>query len=186
MSASERKIGVIGLGLMGTAIVERLLAHDYIPHVWNRTPDKAEALISKGAIWSDHPLGDCERVIISLYSSEVVAEVLTPLQSSLRPKQIVIDTTTGDPEDSILWANRLRQRGAFYLDAPISGSSEQTRRGEATAIVSGDRDAFAACSDLWPILGRNVFYVGVSGSAAKMKLVSNLVLGLNRALLPKA
>jgi len=70
-----------------------------------------------------------------------------------------------------------------YLDAPISGSSEQTRRGEATVIVGGDRAAFDACADLWPVLGRNVFHVGPCGSGARMKLISNLVLGLNRAVL---
>ena len=74
-------------------------------------------------------------------------------------------------------------QGVRYLDAPISGSSEQTRRGEATVIVSGERAAFEACQDLWQTLGRRVIYAGSSGSAAKMKLVSNLVLGLNRAAL---
>ncbi len=179
----QRHIGVLGLGLMGTAIVERLLEHAYIPHVWNRTRDRAEPLLARGALWSDHPLADCDRVLISLYSSAVVTEVLTPFQESIRVGQILIDTTTGAPEDSILWANRLRERGASYLDAPISGSSEQTRRGEATVLVSGDQAAFSACQDLWPILGRNVYYVGASGCAARMKLVTNLVLGLNRAAL---
>ena len=182
MSTSHR-VGVIGLGLMGTAIVERLLAHEYVPHVWNRSRDKAEPLIARGAIWSNNPFTACERVIVSLYSSEVVEEVLLPLLGTVRAWQIVIDTTTGDPDQSVVWERRLRERGANYLDAPISGSSEQTRRGEATVIVSGDREAFAACGDLWPILGKSVFHVGGCGSAAKMKLVSNLVLGLNRAAL---
>jgi 3-hydroxyisobutyrate dehydrogenase-like beta-hydroxyacid dehydrogenase len=76
--------------------------------------------------------------------------------------------------------------GIQYLDAPISGSSEQTRRGEATVMVGGEREAFEACSDLWPMLGANIYHVGASGSAAKMKLISNLVLGLNRAALAEA
>jgi 3-hydroxyisobutyrate dehydrogenase-like beta-hydroxyacid dehydrogenase len=95
--------------------------------------------------------------------------------------QILIDTTTGDPHHSCEWSQRLAARGAHYLDAPISGSSEQTRRGEATVMVSGDHSAFDACHDLWLVLGKNTFYVGASGNAARMKLVSNLVLGLNRA-----
>jgi len=168
---------------MGSAIVERLLAHGYSPHVWNRTREQAEPFLDRGAVWSDNPIADCDRVVVSLYSSDVVNAVLMPLLGSVRAGQIVIDTTTGDPESSVVWEQRLRERGAAYLDAPISGSSEQTRRGEATVIVSGDRGAFAACNDLWPILGKNVFHVGASGCAAKMKLVSNLVLGLNRAAL---
>jgi 3-hydroxyisobutyrate dehydrogenase-like beta-hydroxyacid dehydrogenase len=70
-----------------------------------------------------------------------------------------------------------------YLDAPISGSSEQTRRGETTVLVGGEQSAFEACADLWPILAQKVFHVGPYGSAVKIKLVSNLVLGLNRAAL---
>lgn len=176
-------VGVVGLGLMGTAIAERLIEAGHQPRVWNRTREKADALLAAGAKWSDRPLADCERVIVSLYSSEVVTEVLSPWMGDVHPGQIVIDTTTGDPEQSAYWSRRFRDRGGQYLDAPISGSSEQTRRGEATVIVSGETSAYEACADLWPILGGRVFYVGDSGQAARMKLVSNLVLGLNRAAL---
>ena len=182
-SETDRRIGVIGLGLMGTAIVERLLVSGYVPVVWNRTRNKANPLIERGAVWSDRPVSECDRVIVSLFSSDVVSEVLTPWQSDIRAGQIIIDTTTGDPQHSMAWERQLAALGATYLDAPISGSSETTRRGEATVIVSGDRAAFAACGDLWPVLGKIVFHVGSCGSAAKVKLVSNLVLGLNRAAL---
>jgi 3-hydroxyisobutyrate dehydrogenase-like beta-hydroxyacid dehydrogenase len=177
------KVGVVGLGLMGTAITERLLNAGFAAVIWNRTRDKAAPLVARGAQWSDDPVADCDRVIISLFSSDVVREVLEPRLASIRPGQILIDTTTGDPASSQAWERRLQSLGAAYLDAPISGSSEQTRRGEATVIASGDRDAFDACRDLWPVLGGHVFHVGPCGSAAKMKLVSNLVLGLNRAAL---
>jgi 3-hydroxyisobutyrate dehydrogenase-like beta-hydroxyacid dehydrogenase len=180
---SDQRVGVIGLGLMGTAIVDRLLEHQYVPYVWNRTQEKAEPFLHRGAVWSDNPIAECDRVIVSLYSSEVVESVLQRWKCRLRPGQILIDTTTGDPEQSLIWEQRLMEFGASYLDAPISGSSEQTRRGEATVIVSGQQSAYDACHDLWPALGRNVFYVGACGNAAKMKLVSNLVLGLNRAAL---
>lgn len=178
-----RQIGVIGLGLMGTAITERLLEHGYRVSVWNRARDKAGPLIERGASWSDDPSAGCDRVIISLYSSDVVAEVIEPLLPGLRAGQVFVDTTTGEPAQSVALSAKLAARGVQYLDAPISGSSEQTRRGEATVMVGGDRGAFEACADLWPVLGRNVFHVGECGSAAKMKLVSNLVLGLNRAAL---
>lgn len=183
LAEPDRRVGVVGLGLMGTAIVERLLESGYRPVVWNRTREKADQLIARGAVWSDQPLAECRRVVISLYSSAVVREVLEPWMPSVRPGQVVIDTTTGEPAESIAWERRFGASRGAYLDAPISGSSEQTRRGEATVIVSGDRAAFEACGDLWPVLGRSVFHVGGCGSAAKLKLVSNLVLGLNRAAL---
>ena len=180
---NKEMVGVIGLGLMGTALTERLLEHGYRVAVWNRTRVKAEALLARGAEWSDNPLAGCERVIISLYTTEVVVEVLEEMQGGLRVGQIILDITTGEPAQTAALGERLGARGVCYLDAPISGSSEQTRRGEATFIVGGDRAAFDACADLWRVMGQKVFHVGPCGSAAKLKLISNLVLGLNRAAL---
>lgn len=181
--SDDRHVGMIGLGLMGTAITERLLEHGYAVCIWNRTREKADVLISQGAVWSDNPLADCRRVIVSLYTSEIVAGVIRHLSSGLQSGQIIIDTTTGEPTDAVSLAGRLSEHGVRYLDAPISGSSEQTRRGEATVMVGGELADFNACTDLWPILGGKTFHIGACGSAAKVKLVTNLVLGLNRAAL---
>lgn len=179
----EQQLGLVGLGLMGSAIAERLLRHGYSLKVWNRSPEKAAALLKLGAAWSDNPFADCRRVIVSLYSSDVVAGVVERMSDGLQPRQIIIDTTTGEPSDAVALARRLAEQGVSYLDAPISGSSEQTRQGEATLMVGGDRAAFDACADLWSVLGGKTIYADASGSAAKMKLVTNLVLGLNRAAL---
>jgi 3-hydroxyisobutyrate dehydrogenase-like beta-hydroxyacid dehydrogenase len=176
-------IGLVGLGLMGSAVAPRLLAHRYPLVVWNRTREKANEWTEQGAAWSENPFEQCQRVILCLYSSEVVDAVLNQWLPSIRAGQIVIDTTTGEPSQSRQWQQRLAARGAAYLDAPISGSSRQTLEGQATVIVSGNRETFEACSDLWTVLGKRVFYVGECGNAANMKLVSNLVLGLNRAAL---
>jgi 3-hydroxyisobutyrate dehydrogenase-like beta-hydroxyacid dehydrogenase len=180
---NTKHVGVIGLGLMGTAITERLIELGYRPHVWNRSAKKAEPLVRLGAVWSDNPLAECPRTIISLYNSDVVGEVLEQLDPGLSAGQTLIDTTTGEPGDALAFSRHYAERQIAYLDAPISGSSEQTRRGEATVMVGGGQKAFEACADLWPVLGGRVFHVGASGAAAKMKLVTNLVLGLNRAAL---
>jgi 3-hydroxyisobutyrate dehydrogenase-like beta-hydroxyacid dehydrogenase len=190
----DTRIGIIGLGLMGTAFAERLLEHGFHVFVWNRTREKADPLLSLGAEWSDNPLADCNRVIISLYTSDIVESVLQQMIDDFRARQtsdalygkILLDTTTGAPEQSAAMCARLAALGVRYLDAPVSGSSVQTRRGEATVMVGGERMAFGACQDVWPVLGAKVFHIGASGSAAKMKLVSNLVLGLNRAALAEA
>jgi 3-hydroxyisobutyrate dehydrogenase-like beta-hydroxyacid dehydrogenase len=178
-----KNVGMIGLGLMGTALTERLLDAGYTVWVHNRTREKAEPLVARGARWAENPLAVCERVLISLYTTDTVEEVLDRLSDQLRPGQILIDTTTGEPEQTAGLAARLAARGVQYLDAPISGSSEQTRRGEATAIVGGPHNAFEACRDLFDSCVQRTIYAGPSGSGAKMKLVSNLVLGLNRAAL---
>ncbi|MEY3176376.1 MAG: 2-hydroxy-3-oxopropionate reductase [Planctomycetota bacterium] len=179
----RRTIGIIGLGLMGTALTERFLEAGWLPRIWNRSPEKARPLTDKGAIWSDDPLAECSQIVISLYSGDVVDEVLRGFETSLRSAQMLIDTTTGDPEQAVARGERLRQVGVQYSDAPISGSSEQTRRGEAVVMVGCDPALWAACADIWPILGQRAFHTGGCGTASRMKLVTNLVLGLNRAAL---
>ena len=178
-----KTVGMIGLGLMGTALTERLLEAGYAVWVHNRTREKAAPLVARGAQWADNPLAVCDRVLISLYTTDTVEEVLGQLDGGLRPGQILIDTTTGEPEQTVRLGARLAARGVQYLDAPISGSSEQTRRGEATAIVGGPQEAFAACRDLFDCCAQKTIYAGPCGSGSRMKLVSNLVLGLNRAAL---
>lgn len=168
---------------MGTAMTERLLDAGYTVHVWNRTREKAAPLVVRGACWADNPLVVCDRVIISLYTTDTVVEILREMDGGLLPGRILVDTTTGEPEQTARLGERLAEQGVQYLDAPISGSSEQTRRGEATAIVGGPREAYDACEDLFRCLVQKAFYAGSWGSGAKMKLISNLVLGLNRAAL---
>ena len=87
------------------------------------------------------------------------------MQSGLRPGQILIDTTTGDPEQTTALGERLAERGVHYLESPIAASSEQTRQGEAMAIVAGPHDAFAACRDLFDAIAGKTFHVGTAGAA---------------------
>jgi len=176
-------IGVIGLGLLGTAIARRLLEHGHAVRVWSRAREEAAPAIEWGAIWSDATAEECDRVLVCLYSGEATAAVLGPLLPRLRPGQVFIDMTTSRPDESESMGARMSAVGVQYLASPVSGSSEQASRGEATVIVGGGREAFEACSDLWPVLGRSVFHVGGWVDAARMKLASNLVLGLNRAAL---
>lgn len=175
-------VAVIGTGLFGTALAERLLADGYPVFVHNRTKTKADPLLARGARWSDNPLRECQRVIFSVYTTDQVAEILERF-NSLRPGQILLDTSTSDPQVTVDMGQRLAKQGVDYLEAPFSGSSEQTRNRQSTALVAGNKAAFDACQDLWNSLAVKTFYVGAWGNAAKMKLVTNLVLGLNRAVL---
>jgi 3-hydroxyisobutyrate dehydrogenase-like beta-hydroxyacid dehydrogenase len=183
LNDSSQSIGIIGVGLLGTAIGLRLLDHGYKVRIWNRNRHEAEELLARGALWSDNPLAECSRVIICLYNSEVVREVVERLQEGIHQRQIVVDMTTGMPDDAERMAESFACRGARYLEAPVSGSSEQARHGQVMIMVSGNETAFDACADLWQVLTNMVHYLGPSGTAARMKLVTNLVLGINRAAL---
>lgn len=176
-------VGVIGLGLLGTALAERLIAGGYPTRVWNRSAEKADPLLSLGAQWSDNPFAECDVVVICLYTTDVVKEILRQMDDRLRTGQIIVDMTTGDPAQTFELGSQLAERGIHYLEAPVAASSEQTRRGEALAMVAGEEHAFESCQEIIECLAPHSFYMGPWGSATKMKLVNNLILGLNRAAL---
>src|SRR5262249_59249985 len=97
--------------------------------------------------------------------------------------RIIVDTTRGDPEPTAAIGAALGAAGVAYVDATIAGSSAQVRSGEVIVIAGGDPAAIAACGDLFAAFASQVFPVGPCGSGSRMKLVVNLVLGLNRAVL---
>jgi 3-hydroxyisobutyrate dehydrogenase-like beta-hydroxyacid dehydrogenase len=118
-----------------------------------------------------------------LYNSDIVRQVVERFQAGIHEGLVVIDMTTGTPNDAERMAETMACRKASYLEAPVSGSSQQTRHGQVMIMVSGNQTAFETCSDLWRVLSISTHYTGPSGTAARMKLVTNLVLGINRAAL---
>ena len=125
----------------------------------------------------------CERVILSLMTTAIVREVVTGadgLLSATGCPSHIIDTTTGDPEDTVALAAELSAAGIAYLDATISGSSAQIRQRGGTFMVGGSAQAFAHNGDLFACFSDRVYHLGPAGSGSRAKLASNLVLGLNR------
>jgi 3-hydroxyisobutyrate dehydrogenase-like beta-hydroxyacid dehydrogenase len=118
-----------------------------------------------------------------LPNSDITATVLAEIAALLQPGAIILDTTTSAPEHAEAFAAQLQQYGVSYLEANVGGSSDQVRRHDAIAICGGELNAYEQCSELLDLLFRRKFYVGACGSASRMKLVLNLVLGLNRAVL---
>lgn len=179
-------VGLIGIGLMGTALAERLVAAKFNVLGWDVSPDRRDALATIGggvATGVDQVLATCHRVVLSLPSHDTVAAVLQSAVHSLRPGQILIDTSTGDPEAAVQQAALLARRDIEYLDATISGSSQQLRDRTAVFLVGGSEQAYRMCDDIFQCLSSKTHHVGPAGSGARMKLVTNLVLGLNRAAL---
>ncbi|MSU33977.1 MAG: NAD(P)-dependent oxidoreductase [Pedosphaera sp.] len=185
--ASDREqIGLIGLGLMGSAMAERFLARGLEVLGFDIDPACQAALVSRGgrAAASVAMLAvSCRRIILSLPNSDAVQTLLEQLEPDLRPGQVIMDTTTGRPEAALAAARRLAGSGVSYVEAMISGNSSQVRRGEVLIIAGGAAEAIARCDDLFACFASRVLHCGDWGSASKMKLVSNLVLGLNRAVL---
>jgi len=124
-----------------------------------------------------------DRILLSLPDSRVVRQVLAQLRLQVRHGTIIVDTTTGSPADAEARAAELAECGVGYVDATVVGSSEQARAGQAVMLVGGDVGSIAGVQDLIDVCATRHFTVGPPGSGSRLKLVVNLVLGLNRAVL---
>ena len=164
--------GIIGMGLMGSALMRMTGA----ARGWDIDASRCVNALTAGEVF-DH----CDVVFLCLPNSDIVRSVVNSL--SLKPGLTLIDTTTGDPTEMAEIGTELMAKGVHYLDATVSGSSAQLLQRDVLVMVGGEAAVFEQCHDLFAKFAREVIHVGPCGSGAKMKLVTNLVLGLNRAAL---
>jgi 3-hydroxyisobutyrate dehydrogenase-like beta-hydroxyacid dehydrogenase len=179
-------VGLIGLGLLGAALAERLLRAGYsvIGHDIH-TDRRREFAAFGGEVATDNPdaARRCRRILLSLPDSRAVSAVVAEIQPYLAPDALLIDTTTGDPTETALLAEELAGHRIAYIDATVGGSSEQARNGDVIVLAGGAAEHVDDARDILGAFARRVFHVGPCGSGARMKLALNLVLGLNRAVL---
>jgi 3-hydroxyisobutyrate dehydrogenase len=174
------KVGFIGLGHLGTAMAKRLIAEGVDLTVWNRTAEKARAI---GVPVAESPaalITETDMVLLSLFDSEAVLEVLSGPDGLLAGDcegKVVADTTTNHFDDVLQFYNLAWDAGAHYLETPVLGSVVPASQGTLTVLVSGDRDAHEKARPVLEVIGRTVFYLQEPALATKMKLINNLVLG---------
>ncbi|MCF7786232.1 MAG: NAD(P)-dependent oxidoreductase [Prosthecobacter sp.] len=165
-------LGIIGMGLMGIAVMKMTGAG----RGWDVDASRCVRAPKANDVF-EH----CAIVFLCLPNSDIVRDVLCA--ATLKPGQIIIDTTTGDPRVMAAIGAELNAQGVHYLDATVSGSSAQLLQRDVLVMVGGDVEVFEQCRPWFDRFAREVVHVGLCGSGAKMKLVTNLVLGLNRAAL---
>jgi 3-hydroxyisobutyrate dehydrogenase-like beta-hydroxyacid dehydrogenase len=179
------ELGQVGLGLLGSALAETFLRAGFRVRGFDLAAERRAALAERGglAVAALADLAGCGRLVLCLPHSDAVECVVAELLPVLRPGTVVVDTTTGDPGRTTATGAALATRGIDYLDATVAGSSAEVRAGGAVVMVGGRREAVAGCADLFRCFAREWFHLGPAGSGARMKLMVNLVLGLNRAAL---
>jgi len=171
-SESTAAIGIIGMGLMGGALMKMIGA----ARGWDIDASRCVNAVTAGEVFET-----CDILFLCLPNSNIAREVLG--SAPLRSGQIIIDTSTGDPAEMAAIGVELLSKGVHYLDATVSGSSAQLLQREVLVMVGGEARVFERCRDLFAKFAHETIHVGPCGSGAKMKLVTNLVLGLNRAAL---
>jgi len=181
---SKSVVGVIGLGLMGSAFASNLLSRGYKVHVYNRTKQKADPLVARGAVL--HPsvkdlASSVDIVMTSLTDQNAIGMVAlgeNGFLNSLKKGSLWIDLSTIDPSASVRHAEAAKNAGIDRLDAPVVGSEDLASRGELVILVGGSKDVFQKYQSFLNELGKTVSYLGPSGNGHKMKLDVNLYLGL--------
>jgi 3-hydroxyisobutyrate dehydrogenase-like beta-hydroxyacid dehydrogenase len=172
-------IGLIGVGLLGSALAARFKAAGYTVLGYDIIPDR-----QLGATSSQQVADACRTIVLSLPTSDVVAQVISEIH--LTRGTTIIDTTTGEPDVMAAMGAKLARDGVDYLDATVLGSSRVVRNGAATVMAGGRREVFDAAAPLFRTFANRSFYMGTYGAGARMKLVANLALGLHRAVLAEA
>src|SRR5215210_4821455 len=182
MFSDIERVGFAGLGAMGAGIAERLLDAGYGVVGWNRTKEKARPLLNAGMGWADSPreLADSVQVLFTMLTDTVavhaIAEGEEGVLAGLREGAVWADISTIAPDASVALAERVRARGAWFLDCPVSGSPATLAAGEMSVMVGGDRAGFEHIEEVLHAIGPKVTYIGPNGQAILAKVAINLAL----------
>ncbi len=177
-----KKIGFIGVGIMGKSMVRNLMEKGFELSIYSRTQSKCADVIREGALWCE-TVENCARsvdaVITMVGYPKDVEEVYFGkggVLGSVKPGTYVIDMTTTSPQLSARIYKEAKGKGVFALDAPVSGGDIGAQKGTLSIMVGGDREAFNACMPLFDALGTNTIYEGGAGFGQHTKIANQIAL----------
>jgi len=177
-------LGFIGLGVMGSEMVNRLLAKGHSVRGYNRTRSKAEWLVKKGMKWGNSPRAVVEAadVTFCMVTNSAALGAVTDgpdgILAGLGVGKLFVDMSTVSPAFSREIAVKVREKGADMVDAPVSGSVITLQEGKLSVMVAGRRETFERVKPLLQDIGPKVTYVGENGLALVMKIATNLSLAV--------
>jgi 3-hydroxyisobutyrate dehydrogenase len=192
LETGKPRIAYIGLGVMGAGMACRLVESGYEVVVYNRTRAKAEEVAKLGARLADSPADaarEADVVMLSLANQDVVARMLFSedgVFATLGRGAYILDMSTVPPDFPRELAARAREAGYRSLDACVLGNPMHARQGEMRIMAGGGEQDFQAVKPLLEVLGKEVTYLGESGMGATMKLVLNMLMGVQMPALAEA
>jgi 3-hydroxyisobutyrate dehydrogenase-like beta-hydroxyacid dehydrogenase len=181
---STANLGFVGLGVMGSRMVQRLLAAGHVVTGYNRTKSKAQWLLDAGMKWGDRPsaVAQAAEITITMVTNTQALQAVTSgadgILAGLGAGKIYIDMSTVSPAASRELAKRVEAKGAQMLDAPVSGSVSTLEEGKLSIMVGGQRETFERAKPILEAIGPKVTYVGGNGLAVSMKIATNLSLAV--------
>jgi len=178
------KLGFVGLGVMGSQMVNRLLEKGHTVTGYNRTRAKAQWLIDKGMKWADSPraVAEASDITFAMVTNAAAIAAVTDgpdgIIAGLGAGKYFIDMSTVSPEVSRATAAKVRAKGADMVDAPVSGSVITLQEGKLSVMVGGRKETFERVKALLLDIGPKVTHVGANGLALAMKIAVNLSLAV--------
>ena len=181
----EKKIGFIGLGVMGKSMVRNLLSAGSSMIVYTRTKEKAEELLREGVEWQSTPKAVAEEadIIITMvgypHDVEEVYFGLDGILSGVEKGKIVIDMTTSTPSLARKIFDEAENIGVDAIDAPVSGGDIGAKNGTLSIMVGGKREIFEGVSSIFKVLGENIVYQGEAGAGQHTKMCNQIAIASN-------
>jgi len=182
-------IGLIGLGLVGTALASRFQQARFRVVGYDISAERCKALQENNVEILSSPAdvsSRTNRIVLSLTDSKAVQDVLfgdRGILSAPVENLLIVDTTTGDPDKTVETAQKIREKNGCYTDACIIGSSKMVSEGKAVIVMGASQNAVEQSQDILSAITDQVFHVGEAGKGSQAKLVVNLVIGLHRLVL---
>jgi 3-hydroxyisobutyrate dehydrogenase-like beta-hydroxyacid dehydrogenase len=183
------RIGIVGVGLLGSAVAQRLLVAGYEVTGHDLRPENVAALAARGLRAAPDARAAAEGadvVFTVLPTLEAAAAVVHGLVSVMPPTATIVQMSTISPALTRSLGERAAARGVGFLDTPMSGTSAMVARGDCTIFVAGDRGRADACAPVFDAIARKTVYIGPLGTASLAKLATNLLVGLNTAAVAEA
>ena len=185
---APKKVGLIGLGLMGRPMGMNLLKAGHSLTVWNRTASRADELVAAGAKLANSPqeVAAASDFLLTMVSDPpALEEVLwgsdgknDGAMQALKRGSIYVDSSTISPALARKIAAACAERGARFLDAPVTGGDWGAKKGELLFMIGGDAETLKDAEPILGVMGKKIFHLGPHGAGQTIKLAMNLILAL--------
>lgn len=178
----EKKIGFIGLGVMGHSMCRHIMDAGYSMNIYSRTRAKAEDLIAMGAEWFDAPckVAEASDIVFTIvgYPKDVEEVYLgrNGLAEKAHAGQVFCDMTTTKPSLDIRIAGVLEQKGALFADAPVSGGDVGARNATLSIMAGGSDEAIETLMPLFRLMGKSITHIGKVGAGQHTKMCNQIVI----------
>jgi len=181
----KTRIGWIGTGVMGSSMCGHLLDAGFSATVYNRTKAKADKLLARGARWADtaKAVAEASDVIFTIvgYPADVRSVILghDGVLAGCKAGNVVVDMTTSEPSLAIEIAEAAAKRGAFAVDAPVSGGDVGAQEARLSIMIGGDKDVVEALNPCWRAMGKTIVHQGGPGAGQHAKMVNQVLIATN-------